>query len=97
MIGSDADYYLTNDATVVIGATDITIASGAVALAQSWRTLRGQTLTVAAGASFTVPAGMTFTLYSNAIVNGTLVVNGAIDIAEAGVTLWPTFCNSIAF
>ena len=88
LIGTGADYYSTTNAVVNVTASDITIASGNVGLAQSWRTLPGQNITVDTDATFTVPAGMTFTIYDNTsvTVNGTLVVAGQI-VLNAGATL----------
>ena len=91
MVGKvgDSDYYYnTNNATINIEADgDITIASGDMTLGKSWRTLPGQTVTVAEGATFTVPADMTYQIYGTAIVNGTLTVNGTVELAALEATL----------
>ena len=76
MIGFDADYYKTDDAVVELGATDITIVSGTVTLAQSWWTLEGQTLTIAEDATFVIPADIKLNVLSTVVVNGTAVVDG---------------------
>ncbi|MBQ3593797.1 MAG: hypothetical protein II981_00095, partial [Bacteroidales bacterium] len=83
MVGTTSDYYYnTTDALVNIAGQfgDITIKSGEMTLGQSWRTVQGQTLTIASGAKFTVPANMTFEVFKNThvIVNGTLVTDGTV-------------------
>ncbi len=83
MVGTTSDYYYnTTDALVNIAGQfgDITIKSGEMTLGQSWRTVQGQTLTIASGAKFTVPANMTFEVFQNThvIVNGTLVTDGTV-------------------
>ena len=83
MVGTTSDYYYnTTDALVNIAGQfgDITIKSGEMTLGQSWRTVQGQTLTIASGARFTVPANMTFEVFQNThvIVNGTLVTDGTV-------------------
>ena len=83
MVGTTSDYYYnTTDALVNIAGQfgDITIKSGEMTLGQSWRTVQGQTLTIAPGAKFTVPANMTFEVFKNThvIVNGTLVTDGTV-------------------
>ena len=89
MVGTNADYYYnTTNATVNIASNgDITIASGDMTLGKSWRTLPGQTVTVAEGASFTVPTGMTYQIYGTAIVNGTITVNGTVELTTLEATL----------
>ncbi len=83
MVGTTSDYYYnTTDALVNIAGQfgDITIKSGEMTLGRSWRTVQGQTLTIASGAKFTVPANMTFEVFQNThvIVNGTLVTDGTV-------------------
>ena len=83
MVGTTSDYYYnTTDALVNIAGQfgDITIKSGEMTLGQSWRTVQGQTLTIASGAKFTVPANMTFEVFQNThvVVNGTLVTDGTV-------------------
>ena len=83
MVGTTSDYYYnTTDALVNIAGQfgDITIKSGEMTLGKSWRTVQGQTLTIASGAKFTVPANMTFEVFQNThvIVNGTLVTDGTV-------------------
>ncbi|MBE6342724.1 MAG: T9SS type A sorting domain-containing protein [Lentimicrobiaceae bacterium] len=83
MVGTTSDYYYnTTDALVNIAGQfgDITIKSGEMTLGKSWRTVQGQTLTIASGAEFTVPANMTFEVFQNThvIVNGTLVTDGTV-------------------
>ena len=83
MVGTTSDYYYnTTNALVNIAGQfgDITIKSGEMTLGKSWRTVQGQTLTIASGATFTVPANMTFEVFKNThvIVNGTLVTDGTV-------------------
>ena len=82
MIGVGADYYATEDAIVTVAPTLLTVKSGVVTLAQSWRTLQGQNIVVAEGATFVVPADMTFTVYdnTNVTVKGTLETEGTIEL-----------------
>jgi len=81
-------YYLTDDAVFDIEVNgNITIAEGTVTLGKDWRTLPGQTVTVAEGATFVVPEGMTYQIYGTAIANGTLTVNGAIELMNTDATL----------
>ena len=88
MIGVNADYYSSSDAVVNVTATELTIVSGTVTLAQSWRTLVGQNIVVDVAATFVVPADMTFTIYENTsvVVNGNLTVEGTV-ILNKGATL----------
>ena len=88
MIGVGADYYATEDAVVTVAPTLLTVESGVVTLAQSWRTLQGQNIVVAEGATFVVPADMTFTVYdnTNVTVKGNLTVDGQIVLLR-GATL----------
>ena len=89
MVGTTSDYhYNATDALVNIATNgDITIAAGAMTLGHDWRTLPGQTVTVAQGATFTVPTGMTYQIYGTAIVNGTITVNGTVELAALEATL----------
>ena len=89
MVGTTSDYhYNATDALVNIATNgDITIAAGAMTLGHNWRTLPGQTVTVAQGATFTVPTGMTYQIYGTAIVNGTITVNGTVELAALEATL----------
>ena len=89
MVGTTSEYhYNATDALVNIATNgDITIAAGAMTLGHDWRTLPGQTVTVAEGATFTVPSGMTYQIYGTAIVNGTLTVNGTVELAVLEATL----------
>ena len=89
MVGTDANYYYNaTDATINIAANgDITIASGYMTLGQSWRTLPNQTVTVATGATFNVPSGMKYQIYGTAIVNGTIEIEGNVELAHVNATL----------
>ena len=88
MIGVNAEYYSSSDAVVNVTATELTIVSGTVTLAQSWRTLVGQNIVIDVAATFVVPADMTFTIYENTsvVVNGNLTVEGTV-ILNKGATL----------
>ena len=91
MVGTTSEYfYNATNALVNIESTfgDITILSGAMTLGQSWRTVQGQTLTVAEGASFTVPTDMRFDVFANThvVVEGTLVTDGIVYL-QAGATV----------
>ena len=88
MIGVGAEYYATVDAIVTVAPTLLTVESGEVTLAQSWRTLQGQNIVVAERATFVVPADMTFTVYdnTNVTVKGNLTVDGQIVLLR-GATL----------
>ena len=83
MIGVGAEYYATEDAIVTVAPTLLTVESGEVTLAQSWRTLQGQNIVVAEGATFVVPEDMTFTVYNNTNVT----VKGTLDCAGKVVLL----------
>ena len=89
MVGTTSDYhYNATDALVNIATNgDITIAAGAMTLGHDWRTLPGQTVTVAEGAAFTVPTGMKYQIYGTAIVDGTITVNGTVELATLTATL----------
>ena len=88
MIGANADYYKTSQATVNMTATEIEIVSGTVTLAQSWWTLPGQTLTIGKDATFTIPEGMTMNVNGAAVVvEGTAVVNGSVTLYSKDATV----------
>ena len=89
MIGVGADYYTTDNATIVMGANyALRMTEGTVTLAQSWRTLPGQTVAIESYAKFIVPAGMTYQIYGTAVAAaGTLEVNGTVQLAQLDATL----------
>ena len=95
LIGTGAEYYTTTNAVVNVSATELTLISGKVSLAQSWRTLPGQNITVDTNAIFVVPENMTFTIYDNTsvVVNGTLVVDGTIVLMRGATLTAPENLN----
>ena len=97
MIGVDADYYISSDAVVNVAANELTIVSGTVTLAQSWRTLPGQNIVVGADATFVVPADMIFEIYDNTsvVVNGTLTVNGTVELKMGATLTAPSGLNVV--
>ena len=88
MAGSNADYYYTTDAVFSMDATgSINLLYGTMKLAQSWWTDVGQTLTISEGASFEIPEGMYLNVRSNVIVEGTVIVNGEVNLYNADATV----------
>ena len=95
MLGSGADIYATENATVINSAKEVNIVSGAITLAATeWWTLQNQNLTIGSGATFTIPAtskfnvmnGTTVTVKGAAINNGTLVIYGTA-IVDGTITV----------
>ena len=95
MLGSGADIYATENATVINSANEVNIVSGAITLATTeWWTLQNQNLTIGSGATFTIPAtskfnvmnGTTVTVKGAAINNGTLVIYGTA-IVDGTITV----------
>ncbi|MBO5109458.1 MAG: hypothetical protein J6D21_01965, partial [Clostridia bacterium] len=88
MAGPADANYLTSDAVFTVDdANNITIVSGTVTLGKSIRTLNDQVLTVAEGASFVIPEGLTLDVNSTVLVQGSLTVNGILNLASADATL----------
>ena len=93
MVGKVGDYeyyYNTNNAAINISANgSVAIMSGDMTLGKSWRTLPGQTVTVADNASFTVPAGMTYEIRGTVIAaeGARLTTNGEVILAATTATL----------
>ena len=86
-LGDSNYYYNTDNSTINIAANgSVTIASGDMTLGKSWRTLPGQTVTVAEGATFTVPSGMTYQIYGTAVVDGTIEIKGEVELAHVDAT-----------
>ena len=87
MIGDGATYYQTTDAVVKIGATDITIVSGTVTLADNWWTLEGQSLVIGEEATFIIPDGLTLQILSPVVVHGKVTVVGTANLYVAEATI----------
>ena len=88
MAGPADANYLTSDAVFTVDdANNITIVSGTVTLGKSIRTLNDQVLTVAEGASFVIPEGLTLDVNSTVFVQGSLTVNGILNLASADATV----------
>jgi len=86
MLGANADYYYTTDATITMagGTGDITVHSGTLTLVPDlWYTGVGQTLTIAEDATFVVPTGKTLYINgSNVIADGIVANYGTLLLAD---------------
>ena len=88
MAGPNAEYYKTTDAVLTMDATgNIVVEDGTLTLAQSWWTLKGQTLTIAEGAKFIIPEGMSLNVLSTVVVNGDVEVKGSVNLYDAEATI----------
>ena len=88
MAGPDDAKYITTNAVFALDVQgNLTLVSGEVELSESWRTLPGQQLTIAADATFTVPAGMDMLVLGNVKVEGTVVIDGSITLGNTNATV----------
>ena len=86
-IGDSDYYYNTDNSTINIDAYgNVTIVSGYMTLGKSWRTLPGQTVTIASDATFNVPAGMVYEIRGTAIVYGAIEIEGDVKLADLNAT-----------
>ena len=86
-IGDSNYYYNTDNSTINIDAYgNVTIVSGYMTLGKSWRTLPGQTVTIASDATFNVPAGMVYEIRGTAIVYGAIEIEGDVKLADLNAT-----------
>jgi hypothetical protein len=93
---TDGALYWTSDAVLTIEQDyDLVLESGSVTLPNSWRTLVGQSLTIASGAEFIIPENVTLNLRGNAVVaedatltcNGTIALGNSLDTIDTTATL----------
>lgn len=72
--------YITSNATFTVEKNAITIEDGSVELGVDFCTMPNQTLTLGQNASFTIPSGKTLHVYSKVINNGTLTIDGTLNL-----------------
>lgn len=88
MAGGEGFLYETTDAVIEMASmNEITVKSGTITLGQSWRTLAGQTLTIAADAAFVIPADTTMEVNCTVIADGTLTVDGEIRLTDPAASV----------
>jgi len=88
MAGPDNSKYITTNAVFALDVQgNLTLISGEIELSESWRTLPGQQLTIAADATFTVPAGMDMLVLGNVKVEGTVVIDGSVTLGNTNATV----------
>ena len=88
MAGPDDAKYITTNAVFALDVQgNLTLVSGEIELSESWRTLPGQQLTIAADATFTVPAGMDMLVLGNVKVEGTVVIDGSVTLGNTNATV----------
>ena len=94
MAGPDADYYKTNDAvfTMSLGdaapLVDVTVHSGTMTVVPTeWWTGKGQVLIIEQGATLIIPEGTTMQVLSSVIVEGTVQINGEVNLYDKDATI----------
>ena len=89
MAGPEADYYITNDAVLTIDQNgNIIVHSGTMTVErEEWWTGKGQTLTIEKDANFIISENTTMQVLSTVIVEGTVEINGTINLYDAEATI----------
>ena len=94
MAGPEADYYMTEDAVFtmspIVGSTlvDVTVHSGTMTIVpDEWWTGKGQTITIESGAKLVIPAGKTMQVLSTVIVEGTVQIDGRVNLYDKDATI----------
>ena len=86
-LGDSNYYYNTDNSTINIAANgSVTVISGYMTLGKSWRTLPGQTVTIASEATFNVPAGKEFQIRGAVVVDGAIEIEGEVKLADLNAT-----------
>ena len=89
MAGPEADYYITTDAVLTIDENgNIVVHSGTMTVERKeWWTGKGQTLTIEKHAKIVISANTTMQVLSTVIVEGSVEINGTINLYDAEATI----------